>query len=585
MKLRQVKTPGNAAFIGNKFFKIKNGRPFDENFWNFIRAGLSKGSHIFMYMAYEAVGYARNLPPYPLAMAWEAEEITKSLFLSYLRPAKYTERQQLVIYNLRPGLTFYSYAKGFKKIKEKLRQGYTYQVNYTFPMTFSFQGEWQKLALLALDSQNTDYSGFVAFGNTAFVSCSPELFFEIKGRRIITKPMKGTWPKHRIPDIDEKIQAENIMIVDLLRNDLGRICGIGSIKADLFERVELPTLWQLVSSISGELNGKTAWEQIFESLFPCGSITGAPKLSTQKVISEIEPGYRGIYTGTMGYISPDNEALFNVSIRTLDIDTKRKTGRLGVGGGVVWDSKPKKEYEEALSKARFFTDKFMDFYLIETMRIEGDRIPLINLHIKRILGSARLFGFKASRVELLKAIDLSLAQNSTRKSKIQKLRLTLDFRGNINIEISDFNDAKQEYTVCIYPKPLPKEDILLYHKTSRRGVFDEALKYAKAKGCDEAILLNEQGFITQGTFTNVFIERQGELFTPPVRHGLLPGVFRQYLIKEKKAFEMEISTDTLLSAGRVFVGNALRGLKRARITVFGKSTKKDRGKNESSNCI
>ncbi len=549
----------NIAFFANQFFRLDEAERLSmdrpDAFWRFIDSAIDNGHYVFMYMAYEAFSDDADKLPYPMAMAWQASPISENEFKKHL-PAK----EDSVVFNIKSAKGFDSYLEGFHKIKQALKEGYSYQVNYTFPLFFSFEGSWQKLAFKILDSQKTPFSSFLAFDNRAFVSCSPELFFHITNGEITAEPMKGTWEKPKQPEIDDKTRAENIMIVDLIRNDLGKICDINSIKIKLFNLIELPSLWQLTSRISGRLRENTSWKEIFTALFPSGSITGAPKESTQKIIKEVEGAYRGIYTGTMGFIAPNKDAIFNVSIRTLDIDIEKSRGRLGIGSGIVWDSEPYQEYKESLAKARFFIDAGVDFSLIETMRVQDKRIALLDLHLKRLSNSARFFGFLFNENDVLEKIRMAL--NELPDKGLFKLRLALNFWGDIDINSSVLNDSPNQFLITIYPKPLQSKDLLLYHKTTRRKVFEEALQYAQKLACDEALFINEEGFITQGSFTNVFVELNGRLATPPVKSGLLPGVLRQHLLDKGIAYERPLTEQDIID-NEAFVGNALRGLKKA----------------------
>lgn len=430
----------------------------------------------------------------------------------------------------KPKITKEEYFKSVKYIKEQILNGITYEVNYTYPSSVKTNADDFELYEFLLQKQKTPYNAFIQNEYETILSFSPELFFKLNDNKILTKPMKGTAPrKEGMEEFlynDIKNRAENIMIVDLLRNDLGRIAKTGSVKVEkLFEIEEHPTVYQMTSEISAEVN--CSLYDIFQAIYPCGSITGAPKLSTMRVINEVEPYSREIYCGAIGYIY-GNEAEFSVPIRILH----RNENELNyhVGGAIVWDSTPEDEWEETLTKTRFLETEFS---LIETGVDNWDA------HVMRMKKSAEELGFRWSEeIEGLKIPD----------GKV--LRVILDRNGS--------------YVVEYHPSPaLPiqggsaqvklkghvnSSNPFLYHKTTIRedkpqDVFDE-------------IRVNERGEVTEGIFTNIGILKNGKYYTPPLTCGLLAGTFRAQLGWEEKVLYPE----DLKTADKIYCFNSVRGL-------------------------
>lgn len=426
-----------------------------------------------------------------------------------------------------PKITKDEYFKSIDYIKEQILNGITYEVNYTYPSRVRTNANDLELYEYLLQKQKTPYNAFIKNEYETILSFSPELFFKQKGNKILTKPMKGTAPRQKgMKEFlynDIKNRAENIMIVDLLRNDLGRIAKTGTVKVDkLFEIEEHPTVYQMTSEISAEVDCNLY--EIFQAIYPCGSITGAPKLSTMKIIKEVEPYSREVYCGAIGYIHGE-EAVFSVPIRILQGDNKGSYTYFA-GGAIVWNSTPEDEWEETLTKTKFLETEFC---LIETGTSNWDA------HLKRMKKSAEKLKFKwNNEIENLiipdeKVLRVELYRNGTFDVQIKPLFLS---RGN-KIRISGTVNSSNPF---------------LYHKTSVRenlpqGVFDE-------------IRVNERGEITEGIFTNVGILKSGKYYTPPVSCGLLAGIFREQLgWEEKILYPKDIET-----ADKIFCFNSVRGL-------------------------
>lgn len=430
----------------------------------------------------------------------------------------------------KPKITKEEYFNSIQYIKEQIRNGITYEVNYTYPSSIRTNAEVFELYEYLLQKQKTPYNAFIQNQYETILSFSPELFFRLKGNKIITKPMKGTAPKgegqKEFLYNDVKNRAENIMIVDLLRNDLGRIAKTGSVKIEkLFEIEEHPTVYQMTSEISAEVEFNLY--EIFKAIYPCGSITGAPKISTMRVIEETEKFPREVYCGAIGYIYKDF-AEFSVPIRILQkVDDELV---YHAGGAIVWDSIPEDEWEETLTKTKFLDTGFS---LIETAVDDWDA------HVLRMKKSAKELEFKWN--EEIKNLEIP-------DGKV--LRVILNKNGSFNVEYHPkppLSDREGSVYVMLKGK-VNSNNPFLYHKTTIRDnkpqdVFDE-------------IRVNERGEITEGTYTNVGILKDGKCYTPPVSCGLLAGTFRAKLGWEEKV----LYPDDLKTADKIFCFNSVRGL-------------------------
>ncbi len=482
-----------------------------------------------------------------------------------------SEKDEYNIENLKNNVSKDVYINDIESIKEAIARGETYQVNYTFKHKFDFSGDPVKLFLSLCMKQSASYSAFIRCENYDILSLSPELFFRRTGDKIIAKPMKGTIKRGVTNDDDlvkaEELQrsikdrAENVMIVDLLRNDLGRISDIGSVKVDrLFEVEKYETLFQMTSTIQARLKSGIKWFDIFRSIFPCGSVTGAPKISTMNIINSLEKEPRGVYTGGIGYISPDNESVFNVAIRTVVLNRINKKGEMGIGSGIVYDSTPQSEYDECLLKANFLTSKYSDFQLIETMLWENGEFYLLDLHIKRLKESAEYFLFDYDMQYIVEALTRESKKFNNQEK--YRVRLLLFRDGQINISSSKLNDiGKLPKQAIISNYRIDQSNRFFYHKTTNRDLYDSELKKAREKGYYEVIFLNNKGEVTEGSISNIFLENNGKLYTPPVDCGLLNGVYRRFAfengfpVEEKVLFEKD-----LFEADKVYLTNSVRGM-------------------------
>lgn len=530
------------------------------------------------YVAYE-LGYALQglealMPTLTLPLAW---------FGVYRRPQRFDHRREgeavsqvapPAIDALRFGLTPEAYGMRLARIRRYLEAGDCYQINFTDRFTFGVDGDPLALYRQLKGAQRVPFGAYLHTPEAHILSLSPELFFRVYQGVITARPMKGTLPRGRTPDEDAalaqalqrdaKSRAENVMIVDLLRNDLGRVCQIGSVRVgSLFAVEAYDGLLQMTSTVTGHLRpGVTALE-LLQALFPCGSVTGAPKRRAMEIVRELEAHPRGVYTGAIGYLAPGGEAAFNVAIRTLTV--RQGQAELGVGSGIVIDSDPKAEYAECLLKARFVTHPTPVFALFETLRWEGG-YPLLARHLARLARSAAYFNYPLALEEAEAA--LLQAARGFELGRVYRVKLSLQRDGRLSVEASPFSPEAGPVRVAFWGEPTDSRDRFAYHKTSYRPRYDQASRWAQQAGLADVLFFNERGELTEGAISNVFIERAGRLLTPPVACGLLPGVYRQHLLEGcGHAREAVLHKHDLFTAEAVYLCNALRGLRRVEAIV------------------
>ena len=463
-----------------------------------------------------------------------------------------------------------AYRTRFDRVRDLIAAGDLYQANLSFRSRFAFAGDPLALYRSLRAQSAARYGAYVDDGERHILSLSPELFFEISADGNITaRPMKGTAAREPGSAADArareelaaspKDRAENLMIVDLLRNDLGRIAEIGSVGvSDLFAVETYPTLHQMVSTVFAKLTPGATVQSIVRALFPCGSVTGTPKIRAMEVIAELEKGPRGVYCGAIGHFAPDGSARFNVAIRTLTITGDR--GELGIGGAVVQDSVAAGEYAECLLKARYYEAARRPLELIETLKFSPDNgFARADLHLARMARSAATFGIAFDREPALRALNDATAEAKTEL----RVRLTLDERGKFTCTVAPLGPASATWTYAISPLLVSSSDALARHKTNWRDLYDrEYARLTKAFGCNEVLFLNERGEVVEGSRTNVFIARDGKLLTPPLSAGALDGCLRRALMDEGRCEEATLLPGDL--KGDVYLGNSLRGLMRAR---------------------
>jgi para-aminobenzoate synthetase/4-amino-4-deoxychorismate lyase len=453
-------------------------------------------------------------------------------------------------------------------LSEAIRAGDIYQANLTFPLAGSWRGDPLALYAAIREQARAGYGGIVHDGSHWLLSFSPELFFAVRGTAITARPMKGTRPRGRDADEDAalaaelagsvKDRAENLMIVDLMRNDLSRVAEAGSVRVENAFAVErYPTVHQMTSTVRARLAPGRGALDLVRALFPCGSITGAPKIRAMELIAAVERDSRGPYCGAIGRIDPSGDAAFNVAIRTLRLDPAAGRAVLGVGSAIVADSEALGEWRECVVKGGFVGRAgAARFDLIETMRFEpAAGIPLLELHLERIKASAAELDFALDRHALRNAIQ-ALCFDLDQPAR---LRLVVARSGAYALEAGPLPDALPDPArVALLPLPVSSSDWRLRHKTSDRGFYEDGLAVARAAGADEAVFLDEAGRVTEGSFTTVFVERDGTLLTPPVALGLLPGVLRRSLLDSGSSSEVQLEVADLASG--FFIGNSVRGL-------------------------
>ncbi len=493
-----------------------------------------------------------------------------------------TAAQRSAIGPLEPQLSIGGFARGFAALREAIVAGDIYQANFTFPLAGSWRGDPLAIYAGLRGAAGAGHGGVVHDGRDWLLSFSPELFFSRRGDDVLTRPMKGTRPRGRTPAADTaeaqalaasaKERAENLMIVDLLRNDLSRVAQAGTVKVeDAFAVETYPTLHQMVTTIRARLTPERGAVELLRALFPCGSITGAPKIRAMALIGETERDPRGAYCGAIGYIDPPNadgagEAAFNVAIRTLRLTGgEAGTGRavMGVGSALVADSACLPEWRESISKGGFVRQPAIDraaavarFDLIETMRVApGGGIALLDRHLARLGASADELSFACDSQALRQAIHALCGEGRTEA----KLRLVLARNGACTLELTDLPVAPTAPSACVVlPLPVDPGDWRLRHKSSDRAFYEAGLRAATAQGAQEALFVRDDGWLTEGCFTNLFVRRDGLWLTPPASLGLLPGVLRAAMLADGTAREAELRLDDL--AQGFVIGNAVRGL-------------------------
>lgn len=467
------------------------------------------------------------------------------------------------------------YVRRYTKVQEMIRAGDIYQLNLTFKARFRLTGSPLTFYRDLRAKQRVAYGGIVDTGDVTILSASPELFIEQRGREIETRPMKGTAARKGMIAqdseqraelaSDHKQRAENLMIVDLMRNDIGRISETGSVNVtDLFTIETYKTLHQMTSGVRATLKRDVGLMELLEALFPPGSVTGAPKIRAMELISDLETEARGVYCGAIGHISPEGKSMFNVVIRT-PVVFRDGTGEMGIGSGVVYDSKGDNEYAECLLKMKFLTDPPKPFRLIETLLYApGKGLWLLDGHLQRLAASASYFGFTYDEQEVrLGLVDAVIKGGEGNRLRV---RLTLGEDGDIATSATPIPDQDENAVMryVVSPTRLNSANPFLFHKTTRRELYDEEwAHYSQSTGADEVVYLNEDGALAEGSRTSIFVERDGVLLTPPLTAGLLPGTLRAQLLEEGRAVEAPLTLKDLCEAETAYLGNSVRGLVRA----------------------
>ncbi len=549
-----------------------------ENFsqlWGQLRTARADGYHLAGYINYPDKTVENTAKPLP--MAWFGvfdgyQEIAPDQVLvelpdpagAYLSPWN-------------PAISRTEYAHAFAKVQEYIVAGDIYQANLTFRAQAYYAGDPLSLYAALRQRSSAGYGGIVWTGQQFHLSFSPELFFAAKSGWITARPMKGTAARSHNPETDAqrmadlqsdpKQRAENLMIVDLLRNDISRVCEPGSVSVpQLFQIESYPTVHQMTSTVTGQLGHDKSGIghdviDLIEAIFPCGSITGAPKIRAMDIITEVETSPRGLYCGSIGRIDPNNDAAFSVAIRTLSLQAQenqlcaaRNLVSLGLGSGIVADSDAADEWAECLAKGEFARMSGYGFDLIETMRFDPQfGIARLELHLERIKASASLFDFEFDR----HAVRNQLHAATFHCDQPAKVRLLCARSGAIAIELGALPPSPDRpWQVGCVPLPVSTHDFRLQHKTSDRGFYDNARR--DRPDCNEVLFTGPDGFLTEGSFTSLFVRRGEQWITPPLHRRLLPSVLRAELIANGQAIEGDLTIEDL--SGEFCIGNSLRGM-------------------------
>lgn len=532
------------------------------------RAARERGAWVVGFLTYEAA-QAFQLPVCPLG----AHAVPLAWFAVF-RTARESPGPELRDYSVsrwRPSIDRATYPAVIGYIKERIAAGDTYQVNYTFRMSADFEGDPIGLFRDLFDGQRGPWSAYVDTGTHAICSASPELFFRTSGGRVECRPMKGTAARGLWADDDlargralqasAKNRAENVMVVDMTRNDLGRVARVGSVHVpSLYEIERYPGQWQMTSTVVGEAPGVPLAE-LFASLFPSGSVTGAPKHSSMGIVATLESGPRGVYTGAVGCVNPDGGAHFNVAIRTVTVDRARHQAEFGVGSGVVWDSVAEDEYEECLNKAAMLGRRVEPFRLLETLRwSRSEGFVRLARHLARMRASAEYFGFQWPGDHRIGRRAEAAVRDA---ADDRKIRILLDRYGTVEVEAGDPIAQPARMRVAISPEPVRRTDAFLYHKTTRREVYTRAR--AARPDADAVLLWNERRELTEATEANLVVEIDGRRITPALECGLLPGVLRGEMLEKGEIQERVVRLDELSRVTGLWLVSSLRGMIQGRL--------------------
>ena len=525
-----------------------------------VEAAVARGLFAAGYLAYEAApGLSPELavrkPDSPLPLVWfglyEAVETVDRRWHA-AEP-----------YSLGPwtsALDNGAYQTAIERIQTYLGSGDSYQINFTFNLTAPFTGSPESWFQALCRTQQADYCAYLDLGRFKVLSASPELFFRLDGDLLETRPMKGTRRRSADPAEDARLRdelmasakdrAENLMIVDLLRNDMGRISRTGSIEVtDLFTVEPYPTVWQMTSSIKSKTGVPVP--EIMRALFPCGSVTGAPKVRSMQIIRELEPAPRGVYCGAVGYWMPGRKAQFNVAIRTVTVDADAGIARYAVGSGITWDSESGDEFDECLAKAAILDTADSGFELLETILFDGSYF-LLDRHLARLAESAGFFGIDVAVHDVEDALNNAAASMPPGP---QKVRLRVSRFGTLTVQHAPAKSSSR-IRLALSESPVDRHNVFLHHKTTRREVYDRAL--AAHPNADDVLLWNSCGEITETCFGNVVADIDGKLVTPPVHCGLLPGTMRAELLDRGVIREMVIRREDIAGANALYLINSVR---------------------------
>jgi para-aminobenzoate synthetase/4-amino-4-deoxychorismate lyase len=530
-----------------------------------VAAAVAGGFHAAGFLAYEAApafdaAFACH-PPGALPLLWFG------IYENRNETALHFPENGHTVGDWTPLLSKVEYRRNVATIRDLIAAGDTYQVNYTFPLVAHFEGSTLSWFHELCGNQRANYCACINAGRYRVLSVSPERLFTLDQDRLTAQPMKGTHRRGRWPEEDrrfagalaasQKDRAENVMIVDLLRNDLGRVSEIGSVQVKrLFEIERYPTVWQMTSTITSRTPPRRAGvPEILGALFPSGSVTGAPKIRAMQIIRDLEPHPRGVYCGSVGWWSPEGRAEFNVAIRTITVDASRNTATLNVGGGITWDSSAAAEYDECLAKGAFAMTRRPAFSLIETLRYDGNFF-LLERHLERLRASADYFDYPCDAEAIVSGLrSLSWMQTENGLRQPCRVRVLLHRDGRFEIEGSPLTSAAPR-SVGFAHHPMHSEDVFLFHKTTHRATYDTAR--ASRPECDDVLLWNERDEVTESTMANVVVELDGTRLTPPIACGLLGGTFRAELLARRAIEERVLTKGDVRRASRRWLINSVR---------------------------
>jgi para-aminobenzoate synthetase/4-amino-4-deoxychorismate lyase len=454
-----------------------------------------------------------------------------------------------------------------REVRSRIAAGETYQCNLTTRLTRAADGDPEELYRDLALAQRGAYNAYLDTGRFVVASASPELFFELDDDRILMRPMKGTAARGRTVAEDEQIvtrlrsspkeRAENVMIVDLVRNDLARVAIAGSVTVPRLLRAErFETVHQLTSDVTARLRPDVGLTGIFRALFPCGSVTGAPKARTMELIRDVEDSSRGVYCGAIGVVAPPGapfRARFSVGIRTVLIDREHGSATYGTGGGITWGSRPAAEYAELLAKARVLDARPREFHLLETMRHEAGHLRSLDEHLARVAASATYFGFRFDPAAVRTALDARLAGTGDARVRLRCYR-----DGTVGVDVEELpRPATGPVRLAIDPTPVDSTECWPHHKTSLREPYTERL--ARHPAADDVVLVNERGEVTESCTANVAVRLDGQWWTPPLGSGCLPGIERARLVADGVLHQRVLRPADLHRAEDLALVNSLRG--------------------------
>ena len=531
------------------------------------------------FVTYEA-GAAYGLrvhDPHDLPLAWFAifnGDPERLEDLSQWRPDASANSASLG--PMAPTVSREAFQGAFSRIKEHIAAGDTYQANYTFRLEGRFSGDSRDLFANLVRSQRGRYSAFIRTGPLVICSASPELFFRRERHRLTARPMKGTAPRGRTLAEDRRLRdrlqssskerAENVMIVDMMRNDIGRVAAVGTVSVpELFTVERYPTVWQMTSQVAAQTDATL--DRVFAALHPSASVTGAPKVRTLEILAELEPEPRGIYTGAVGYVAPGGDAQFNVAIRTAVVDEVQERVSFGVGSGIVWDSSADAEYDECLLKGAVLRRSMPGFELLETLRWSpAEGFYLLDRHLNRMRDSAEYFEFdydeRAIREVLAGAVAGALVPSTALVAGPLRVRLCISSSGTPNVQCTPLLVPAVPVRLRLAAHPVSRDDLFLFHKTTNRAVYERARK----DDADDVCLWNDDGEVTESTTANIVVEISGVRVTPPVSCGLLAGTFRAELLDGGEITERVVRVEELSSASRIWLVNSVQGWREASLT-------------------